>query len=154
MLNTTKTIGKETSIFDSEAYNYLLCKYQPHLITNEEDNEKFLAIVEELMSRQILTTEEDILLALLVKLIEDFEDKTYSLNCSTPYSRLLHLMESRSLEKVDLLNFLQSQGITSQLLDGEQTIDFSQANVLANFFQVSPNLFCADELSFIDTNKK
>jgi antitoxin component HigA of HigAB toxin-antitoxin module len=63
-------------------------------------------------------------------------------------------MESRSLEKVDLLNFLQSQGITSQLLDGEQTIDFSQASVLANFFQVSPNLFCADELSFIDTNKK
>ena len=145
MLNTTKTIGKETLIFDSEAYNYLLCKYQPHLITNEEDNEKFLAIVEELMSRQDLTPEEDTLLALLVKLIENFEDKTYSLNYSTPYSRLLHLIESRSLEKIDLLNFLQSQGITSQLLEGEQTINFSQAKVLADFFQVSPNLFCADE---------
>jgi HTH-type transcriptional regulator/antitoxin HigA len=144
MLNTTKTIGKETPIFDSEAYNYLLCQYQPHLITNEEDNEKFLAIVEELMSRQTLTTEEDILLALLVKLIEDFEDKTYSLNCSTPYSRLLHLMEARSLEKVDLLNFLESKGITAQLLDGEQIIDFSQAKVLADFFQVSPNLFLSD----------
>jgi HTH-type transcriptional regulator/antitoxin HigA len=134
MLNTTKTIGKETPIFDSEAYNYLLCKYQPHLITNEEDNEKFLTIVEGLISRQTLTTEEDTLLALLVKLIEDFEEKTYSLNCSTPYSRLLHLMEARSLEKVDLLNFLESQGITAQLLDGEQIIDFSQAKVLADFF--------------------
>jgi HTH-type transcriptional regulator/antitoxin HigA len=144
MLNTTKTIGKETLIFDSEAYNYLLCKYQPHLITNEEDNEKFLAIVEELISRQTLTTEEDTLLALLVKLIEDFEDKTYSLNCSTPYSRLLHLMESRGLEKIDLLNFLQSQGITSQLVEGEQSINFSQAEVLAEFFQVSPNLFLSD----------
>ena len=144
MLNTTKTIGKEIPIFDSEAYNYLLCKYQPHLITNEETNEKFLAIVEELMSHQNLTLEEDTLLALLVKLIEDFEEKTYSLNCSTPYSRLLHLMESRSLEKVDLLNFLQSQGITSQLLEGEQSINFSQAEVLAEFFQVSPNLFLSD----------
>lgn len=144
MLNTTKTIGKETPIFDSDAYNYLLCKYQPHLITNEETNEKFLAIVEELMSHQNLTLEEDTLLALLVKLIEDFEEKTYFLNCSTPYSRLLHLMESRSLEKVDLLNFLQSQGITSQLLEGEQSINFSQAEVLAEFFQVSPNLFLSD----------
>lgn len=144
MLNTTKTIGKETLVFDSEAYNYLLCKYQPHLITNEEDNEKFLAIVEELISRQTLTPEEDTLLALLVKLIEDFEDKTYSLNCSTPYSRLLHLMEARSLEKVDLLNFLESKGITAELLDGEQIIDFSQAKVLAEFFQVSPNLFLSD----------
>jgi len=144
MLNTTKTIGKETLIFDSDAYNYLLCKYQPHLISHEEDNEKFLAIVEELMSHQTLTTEEDTLLALLVRLIEDFEEKTYSLNCSTPYSRLLHLMESRSLEKVDLLNFLESQGITTQLLDGEQIIDFSQAKVLANFFQVSPDLFLLD----------
>jgi HTH-type transcriptional regulator/antitoxin HigA len=144
MLNTTKTIGKETPIFDSEAYNYLLCKYQPHLITNEETNEKFLAIVEELMSHQNLTLEEDTLLALLVKLIEDFEEKTYSLNCSTPYSRLLHLMESRSLEKVDLLHFLQSQGITSQLLEGEQSINFSRAEILAEFFQVSPNLFLSD----------
>ena len=114
-------------------------------MTNEKDNEKFLTIVEGLISRQTLTTEEDTLLALLVKLIENFEDKTYSLNYSTPYSRLLHLIESRSLEKIDLLNCLQSQGITSQLLEGEQTINFSQAKVLADFFQVSPNLFCADE---------
>jgi len=144
MLNMTKTIGRETPIFDSEAYSYLLCKYQPHLITNEEDNEKFLAIVEELMSHQNLTVEEDTLLALLVKLIEDFEEKIYSLNCSTPHSRLLHLMEARSLEEVDLLNFLESQGITSQILEGEQTINFSQAKILAEFFQVSPNLFLSD----------
>jgi HTH-type transcriptional regulator/antitoxin HigA len=77
-------------------------------MTNEKYNKKFLAVVEELMSRQTLTPEEDTLLTLLVRLIEDFEEKTYSLNCSKPYSRLLHLMEFRSLEKVDLLNFLQS----------------------------------------------
>lgn len=126
-------------MIDKQVYDF-----PAYLITNEEDNEKFLAMVEELMSRQYLTLEEDTLLALLVKLIEDFEEKTYSLNCSTPYSRLLHLMEARNLEKIDLLNFLQSQGITSQLLDGEQTINFSQAKVLAKFFQVSPNLFLSD----------
>lgn len=51
----TKTIGKETLTFNYEAYNYLLCKYQPQIINNEEENQKFLAVVEELMSRPNLT---------------------------------------------------------------------------------------------------
>ena len=121
-------------------------------MTNEKDNEKFLAIVEELISRQILTPEEDTLLDLLVRLIEDFEEKTYSLNCSTPYSRLLHLIESRNLEKVDFLNFLESQGITAQLLGAEQITDFSQAKVLADFFQVSPDLFLEEKRNSIKSN--
>ena len=99
-------------------------------MTNEKDNEKFLTIVEELISRQTLTTEEDTLLALLVKLIEDFEDKTYSLNCSTPYSRLLHLMESRGLEKIDLLNFLQSQIIFHQNSRSHQSHSLFASNYL------------------------
>lgn len=49
--------------------------------------------VEELLYRSYLTPEEDALLELLVKLIEDFEDKRYQLKVSTPSSRLLHLME-------------------------------------------------------------
>ena len=121
-------------------------------MTNEKDNEKFLAIVEELISRQILTPEEDTLLDLLVRLIEDFEEKTYSLNCSTPHSRLLHLIESRNLEKVDFLNFLESQGITAQLLGAEQITDFSQAKVLAYFFQVSPDLFLEEKRNSIKSN--
>ena len=137
----TKTIGKETLTFNSEAYNYLLCKYQPQIITNEEDNQKFLAIVEELMSRPNLTSEEDMLLALLVKLIEDFEEKFYSLNISTPHSRLLHLMEARNLEKIDLFNLLSPRGITWQILDGQLKIDGDQARILGDFFHVNSNLF-------------
>lgn len=137
----TKTIGKETLTFNSDAYNYLLCKYQPQIITNEEDNQKFLAIAEELMSRSNLTNEEDLFLALLVKLIEDFEEKFYSLNLSTPHSRLLHLMEARSLEKIDLFNLLSPQGITWQIIDGQLEIERHQAIILADFFHVNPNLF-------------
>jgi HTH-type transcriptional regulator/antitoxin HigA len=136
-----KTIGKETLTFNSEAYNYLLCKYQPQIITNEEENKKFLAVVEELMSRDNLTPEEDMLLALLVKLIEDFEEQFYSLNLSTPHSRLLHLMEARSLEKTDLFNLLSYQGITWQILNGELEITPDQARILGSFFHVNPNLF-------------
>lgn len=137
----TKTIGKQTLTFNSEAYNYLLCKYQPQIITNEEENHKFLAVVEELMSHPNLTPEEDMFLALIVKLIEDFEEKFYSLNISTPHSRLLHLMKARSLEKTDLFNLLNCQGITWQLIDGKLEIAPEQAKILGDFFHVNPHLF-------------
>jgi HTH-type transcriptional regulator/antitoxin HigA len=137
----TKTLGKETLTFNSETYNYLLCKYQPQIISNEEENQKFLAVVEELMSRDHLTPEEDMLLALLVKLIEDFEEKFYSLNISTPYSKLLHLIEAKNLEKIDLFNLLSPQGITLRILEGELDINEEQARILGDFFHVSPKLF-------------
>ena len=46
-----------------------------------------------MLARKNLTPEENTILDLLVKLIEDFEDKYYQLNKSTPCSLMLHLME-------------------------------------------------------------
>jgi HTH-type transcriptional regulator / antitoxin HigA len=48
--------------FDLNIYSSLLSKYQPRIIKTEEENEIFLEIVEELLSRQNLTSEEDVLL--------------------------------------------------------------------------------------------
>ncbi|WP_236556954.1 type II toxin-antitoxin system HigA family antitoxin [Calothrix sp. PCC 7507] len=76
------------------------------MIKTEEENDNFLEVVEELLSRSYLTAEEDALLELLVKLIEDFEDKHYKINVSTPLSRLLHLMEAQSLGQNDLVETL------------------------------------------------
>ena len=47
-----------------ERYAEALSLYQPQVIKTEEENEKFLAIVEELMSRTRLTVEEDTVLEL------------------------------------------------------------------------------------------
>ena len=84
MQNMTKTTGKMILTFDSDRYSSLLSQYQPRIIKNEDENEIFLEIVESLLSRNNLTPEEDTLLELLVKLIEDFEEKSYQINASTP----------------------------------------------------------------------
>jgi len=44
---------------NSDKYKELLAHYQPKLIRNEEENEKALAIVEELMHRANRSPEED-----------------------------------------------------------------------------------------------
>ncbi|MCU0547494.1 MAG: transcriptional regulator [Oscillatoriaceae cyanobacterium Prado104] len=130
-----------TITFDLNIYSSLLSKYQPRIIKNEEENEIFLEIVEELLSRPNLTPEEDALLELLVKLIEDFEDKHYQLNISTPKSRLLHLMDARSLEAEDLVEIMGSIEAVVEIINGRLEITKQQAEDLGRFFRVAPGLF-------------
>jgi HTH-type transcriptional regulator / antitoxin HigA len=139
-----KTNGKMTLTFDSKVYSKLLSEYQPRIIKTEAENEKFLAIVEELLSRSLLTPEEDTLLELLVRLIEDFEDKHYQINSSTAHSRLLHLMEARSLTVANLVEVLGSDDIVNQLINGQIEITQKQAEALGKFFHVDVSLFLLD----------
>jgi len=140
MQNMTKATGKMTLTFDSESYSSLLSKYQPRIIKNEDDNEIFLEIVESLLSRNNLTPEEDTLLELLVKLIEDFEENHYQLNASTPHSRLLHLMDARSLEPGDLVDIMGTIEMATEIVNGQLEITKKQAEALGKFFHVNPSL--------------
>ena len=127
--------------FNREIYSQLLAQYQPQIIKTEEENEKFLSVTENLLSRDNLTPEEDALLELLVKLIEDFEDKHYQLQASTPLSRLLHLMDARSLEPDDLVEVLGANEIVAQICNSQLEINPEQAESLGKFFYVDSSLF-------------
>jgi HTH-type transcriptional regulator / antitoxin HigA len=130
-----------TITFDTDIYSKLLSKYQPRIIKTEEENEFFLEIVEELISTKNLNSEEEALLQLLVKLIEDFEDKHYQINASTPQSRLLHLMEARSLDATDLLEIMGSREAVVEVINDRLEITKQQAEALGRFFHVDPGLF-------------
>jgi HTH-type transcriptional regulator / antitoxin HigA len=128
-------------MFDSDRYSSLLSQYQPRIIKNEDENEIFLEIVESLLSRENLTPEEDTLLELLVKLIEDFEQNFYQINASTPHSRLLHLMDARNLQPADLVGIMDTIEMATELVNGQLEITKKQAEALGKFFHVNPSLF-------------
>ncbi len=136
-----KKTGKMTITFDRDIYSKLLSKYQPRIIKTEEENDFFLEIVEELISTKNLNPEEEALLQLLVKLMEDFEDKHYQINASTPQSRLLHLMEARSLDATDLLEIMGSREAVVEVINDRLEITKQQAEALGRFFHVDPGLF-------------
>lgn len=75
---TTKARGKKTGAvkFDKAKYRKLVAHALPALVETEADHERLLAIVELMMSRE-LSREEAQLFKLLVKLIEDFEERHY-----------------------------------------------------------------------------
>jgi HTH-type transcriptional regulator / antitoxin HigA len=121
-------------------------RFVPKIIETNEEYEHFLTIVERLMSRKITrTTEEDVLFKLLVKLIVDYEEETYSLkewSKTSPHELLQHLMEARGMKQVELVGLLSpSKGLVSSIVNGKRSISKTQAKKLGEIFNISPSVF-------------
>ena len=129
------------SSIDPHKYAKLLTKALPSVIETEADNARALVQVDELISKKTLMPEEEKLLNLLVTLIENFEDKHYQLNASTPHGILLELMEARGVQQKDLIAVFGSKGRVSEAINGKREISKAQARKLADFFKVSVELF-------------
>ena len=128
--------------FNSKKYGELLAQYQPKLIRTEAENETALASVEALMHRPNRSPEENELFALLITLIEKFEQDHYLPGAaSTPRSRLLVLMDQRQLKSADLISLLGSEDALAAVMNGDREISTFQARALGAFFHVDPGVF-------------
>jgi HTH-type transcriptional regulator / antitoxin HigA len=88
-----------------------------------------------------LSVEEQRLLALLSRLIEDYEDRTFPVPASPPHQTLRFLMEQNELRQADLVEIFGSRGRVSEVVSGKRAISKAQAKALGEFFKVSPDLF-------------
>jgi HTH-type transcriptional regulator/antitoxin HigA len=126
-------------------YAELLAETLPSVIETEEENERVLETVNRLMDKGEgkLSPVENKLFALLVRLIEDFEEKAYPEigKSLTPRSMLLFLMDQRCLKQKHLIDVFGSKGITSEVENGQRSISKNQARKQAEKFKVSAELF-------------
>jgi HTH-type transcriptional regulator/antitoxin HigA len=114
----------------------------PVVIETEEENQRMLAIVEKLMKKgEDLSVEEEKLLKLLARLIEDFEQRYYQPPEAEPLEVLHHLMEARGVKPSQLWEVFGSKGIASEVLNGKRGISKTHARALANYFHVPVDLF-------------
>ena len=88
-----------------------------------------------------LSVEERRLLALLSRLIEDYEDRTFPVPDSPPYRTLQFLMEQNGLRQAHLVSIFGSRGRVSEVVNGKRVISKAQAKAMGEFFKVSPELF-------------
>ncbi len=137
-----------TLTLNKKNYLQLLDKIEiiPKIIETEMEYEQYLAVVEKLMSKKNnRTSEETALFRLLVKLIEDYEEKIYNLEDWSnlkPHQMLQHLLESNDKNYSDLLGIISdSIDIIISIINGEISINQKQAKKLGRYFNVSPNLF-------------
>lgn len=127
----------------TERYAELLATVLPKPIETEAENERALEVVNRLMSKgeKRLTAEERWLLRLLVRLIEDFEEKAYPIDEAPPRAVLKMLMEERGLKQADVALLFGGRSRVSDVLAGKREISKMQAKALAAYFKVSADLF-------------
>jgi len=123
-------------------YGRLLSKTLPTIIKTEEENERAISLVSELLAKgNKLSFEENALLELLGKLIADFEVEFYQPHDASPQEVLVELMNARGLIQRDLVEVLGSKSRVSEIISGKREISKSQAKAMANYFNVSAELF-------------
>jgi len=141
----TATVSKRVSQkkIDLKKYARLVAKVAPLVIETEAEFERADAEVGRLLRKGAdnLSVEEQRLLALLSRLIEDYEERTFPMPDSPPHQTLQFLMEQNGLRQADLVKVFGSRGRVSEVVHGRRTISKAQAKALGEFFKVSPELF-------------
>jgi HTH-type transcriptional regulator / antitoxin HigA len=131
-----------TTSFATPGYLALLQKVAPKVIRTEQENEAYTEILYELDQRhKSLTPAEKDLAELLTLLIEDFEEKQYSLPRAKPLEVLRFLMEQHDLKQKDLVDVFGTASIVSEVLSGKRELNKDQIKRLSRRFHVSPELF-------------
>lgn len=136
-----RKVGKMTLILNPKSYGQLLAKYQPKVITTEDENEQAIALANELEHKANRTIEEETLLELLIVLIERFEEQYYPIPQSTPNSMLKHLMECNNYKPEDLIEVIGSRQKVLELMEGKDSFSQLQSQKLADLFNVDVDFF-------------
>ena len=122
-------------------YADLLSQTQPEVIGSEEQNDRYIRILEDLTSRESVTGAEEKLIALLTLLVEEYEERTYPVAESTPVEMIRHLMEANDLRQKDLVDVFGTASIVSDVLNGKRDLAKEHIRRLSARFHVSPAVF-------------
>jgi HTH-type transcriptional regulator/antitoxin HigA len=124
-----------------EKYAQLIVASLPIPPRTEADNERLIGMLSELDQREALTPEEEAFLDLVTIVVEDFEERHYSLAAVPPHEALKALMQDRGLRHKDVAPVVGNKGLTTEILAGRRKISTGLAKRLAIHFKVPLELF-------------
>jgi HTH-type transcriptional regulator/antitoxin HigA len=122
-------------------YTRLLTGFSPVAIESVAEHGRALKAADALMDKAKRSTAETSLFKLLAVLLEDYEQKRYSMGDASPLDSLKELMRARDIQAKDLWPVFGSKGITSEVLNGKRGISKEMARKLGGMFHVSPAVF-------------
>ena len=128
-------------MFATDKYLELLKQYPPRPIHNEEDLEMMQEVINRLLDKPQLTVEEREYLNVLGALIYEYEENQEPIPDIYGLELLKFILEERNLQKQDLLSIFESKSTLDDILDGQQDLTTVYIQKLANFLNISPDLF-------------
>ncbi|HJZ68680.1 MAG TPA: transcriptional regulator [Blastocatellia bacterium] len=142
----TGTSGKKTATrerrFDRRRYASLLAEAAPRVITSGEELERISELAEPLLKKgESRTPEENALCQLLLKLIDDYQERHTIIPELSPRELLQALLEESGQRQADLVPIFGSRSRVSDAVNGKRAISKEQAKRLGQYFHVSAAAF-------------
>jgi len=120
---------------------YALEASSPAPITSDRQHEEYLAVLDKLASKEHPTSDEEKYAAVLMTLIEAYEEQHHSIPDAGPVEILRTLMDANSLRQKDLIPIFGSESIVSEVLHKKRALNKTHIEKLSRRFHVSPAVF-------------
>ncbi len=132
----------------SPKYLALVRRFPLRPIRSEEENEAALAVLEALGERRQehpLQPEEQDYIAVLAKLIEEYECAHYPRDPVSGVAMLAHLIEAKGITQARLAaDTGLAESTVSGLLRGKRTLSHRHIQAFARYFRINPSLLVGD----------
>jgi HTH-type transcriptional regulator / antitoxin HigA len=126
----------------SDNYVALVNAFPPRPIRNDDQHRRAVEVVNGLLDRPVLTSDQEDYLDVLGLLIADYEDSNYAHPAFTPVDRLRDLMEEHAMTQAELA---RRAGVAvtslSDILNDKRRISPKVRAKFAEFFGVSAAYF-------------
>jgi HTH-type transcriptional regulator/antitoxin HigA len=120
---------------------YALEVSSPAPITSERQHEEYLSVLDKLASKEHPTSDEEKYAAVLMTLIEAYEEEHHSIPDAGPVEILRTLMDANDLLQKDLVPIFGSESIVSEVLHRKRALNKTHIQKLSKRFHVSPAVF-------------
>ncbi len=125
-----------------DLYLALIRRFPLRPIRSDEELDRAIAIVDELLDRDSLAAEEEDYLDVLGDLVEKYETENHPLPDVSDADMLRHLIEARGQSQAQVATGAGIAGSTlSAVLAGKRGLNRKHITALARYFAVSPAVF-------------
>ena len=128
---------------DKKKYGRLLAQHLPGVIRSDNEHDRLAGLLMTLALAKDRTAEEERLIELLERLVDDYDDQRMKGRLETlePLALLGHLMEEGGLKQVDLVDCFGSQSVISAVMAGKRQINGEHARRLSRRFGLPLAMF-------------
>ena len=113
----------------------------PTPITSDRQHAEYLSVLDQLAGKEDPTSEEEKYAAVLMTLIEAYEEEHHAISDASPLEVLRALMEANDLRQKDLVPIFGSESIVSEVLNKKRALNKTHIEKLSKRFRVSPAIF-------------
>lgn len=113
----------------------------PTPIASDRQHAEYLSVLDRLASKENPTKEEEKYAAVLLALVEAYEEEHHAIPDASPVQVLRALMEANDLRQKDLVPIFGSESIVSEVLHKKRALNKTHIEKLSKRFRVSPAVF-------------